>query len=436
MLAVAVVLCILVFIFFGMPLFAGLAALTVSLYFFSGGTEALIAIFLDPYSRLTANDLLVPIPLFTMMGFIIAKSQAPGRIVLAFQSLARLMAGGRASTVGVMAVLVSALFTPFTGASGITIVALGGVLMPILRKAGYTRKLSLGIVTSSGSLGLLFFPSVPVILYGIVSNNKAPIPDLFIAGIIPGLLLILLPSLYLIFFARITPGGAYQKNGAATNQKIAPAETRFRRLFWEVLFLPAAFFLFLWGYITITEIGALGLAYYSLLEVFLFKEIPRETWPAILAETFAVTGGVLIVVFFAMGLTGYMLDESIPQRIFQTMQGHISSKWAFLIMLNIFLLGVGAVLDIFSAILVIAPIVIPIAEMFGVNMVHLGILFLTNLEIGYITPPVGINLFLSSFRFEEPVPQVYRSVWPFFLVLLFAQILITYIPWLSLWLGA
>lgn len=421
-------------ILLGMPLFAGLAAITQLLYFFSDGPESLIAVFIEPYSRLTQNDLLTPIPMFTLMGFIISRSGAPQRIVSVFGYLSNSIGRGSAVSLGVMAIVVCALFTPLTGASGITIVALGGILLPILGAAGYSRKLSIGIVTSSGSLGLLFFPSVPVILYGIVSNNKASIDDLFLAGIVPGLLLMLLPSLYLYFLHKREGAKGGEISMAEIPKPPKPQAHELKRLFWEFLFLPGSFLLFITGKAAITELGVLGLIYYFVLEGLVFREIKKGEWGPMLEEAFSVIGGVLIVIFFAMGFTGYLLDHSIPQKLFSLIQAYVSSKWAFLILLNVFLLMVGAFLDIFSAILVVAPIVIPVAEMFGVNMVHLGILFLTNLEIGYLTPPVGINLFLSSFRFQEPIQGVYRSVWPFFLVLVFAQLAITYIPQLSLWL--
>lgn len=421
---VAGVIVLIVLILHGLPLFAGMGALSALLYFGSDGFESLIGAFIDPYSRLTQNDLLLPIPLFTVMGYLIAKSGMPERIVRVFGRMMSKGAGKAAFTFGILTILVSALFTPFTGASGVTIIALGGILFPVLVQAGYNERLSTGIITSSGSLGLLFFPSIPVILFGIVSNNKAPIPDLFVAGILPGLLLILLPSLYVIFKTRkmkVVPAADW---GESKNDGI--------KLVLEVLFVPVVFFLFINGKIAISEIGLVGLLYFLILEVLVFKEIKIKQLPEIAESAFSMVGGILVIIFFATAFTGFLIDQQVPQAMFEWISGFIESKWTFLILLNIFLLVVGALMDIFSAIIVTAPLVIPVAEMFGINMVHLGILYLTNLEIGYITPPVGINLFLSSFRFKKTMTEIYSSIWPFMLILLFAQILITYIPEISL----
>lgn len=419
----------------GLPLFAALGAFalifqysllvkenTPSAEIISQMTQVII----DPLDNLTGNDLLLPIPLFTVTGYIIARSGAANRILRVFTALS-LKAGIRnPAGIGILALVLCAFFTPLTGASGVTIVALGGLLFPLLKNAGYEDKNALGVITAGGSLGLLFFPSLPVILYGIFSMNKAPIDKLFIAGIIPGVLLIAIPSLYLVFRFR----------GNAHALPLLPYEGNIRtdllKLMFEVSIIPVCLFLFLSGKVTVSELGAIFLLHFVFFEILMFREIPLRNLPGILEEALSLLGGILIIVFFAFAFTRILIYDQLPQKLFELLQSYISSKYAFLMLLNVFLLVVGALMDIFSAIVVVAPLVIPIAEFYGINMIHLGILFLTNLEIGYLTPPVGINLFISSLRFKKPIPEVYSSVIPFLLCLLGAQVLITYLPAISL----
>jgi len=411
----------------GMPLFAGLGGLGIVLTYFFNGKETLVNLFIDPLGRLTQNDMLLPIPFFTIMGYIIARSKAPERFVRLFQFLIQHVFGRTAFSVGIMAIVVSALFTPLTGASGITIVAIGGILMPMLASVKYPMNLRLGIITSSGSLGLLFFPSIPVIIYGIVSNNKVSITDLFRAGILPGILLIILPSVYVIIKAG---------NIKTSLKPVAFSEIQkdLKKSFLEFLILPLMYFLFMSGKITVSEIGLVGLLYFFILEFIIFKEINKENFFELISESVSVTGGILIIIFFATSFTSFMIDFQVPQKLFIWIQNYIQSKWTFLIFLNFFLLIVGSLMDIFSAIIVVAPLVIPIAELYGINMIHLGILFLTNLEIGYLTPPVGMNLFLSAFRFKIPMVQIYKAILPFMFIMILAQLIITYVPQLSLFL--
>jgi tripartite ATP-independent transporter DctM subunit len=410
-----------------MPLFAGLGLLATALTMYYNGFDTLLILFLDPLGRLTQNDMLLPVPLFTLMGYIIANSKAPQRLVYASHLVTKKVLGKSAYAVGIMALVISAFFTPFTGASGVTIVAIGGILFPVLTMANYSRNLSLGIVTSSGSLGLLFFPSIPVIIYGIVSNNKVSITDLFKAGILPGILLIILPSIYVWYKTR--------KMEQITDVDFSGSdsgEKSLKKLALEILVLPVLFYFFQTGKVAVSEIGMFALLYFFILEVVIFKEIEFNKLPEVIMESASVIGGILIIIFFATSFTSFMIDYEIPQKIFIWIQTYIKSKWTFLILLNIFLLVVGSFMDIISAIIVTAPLVIPVAELYGVNMIHLGILFLTNLEIGYITPPVGMNLFLSSFRFKVPMTEIYKSILPFLAVLIVAQLIITYVPDLSL----
>ena len=411
----------------GMPLFGALGGLGLLLTYDADGWEGMLNNFVHPFSSLSENELLLPIPLFTLVGYVLANSQAPKRIVAVFQWLTQKTLGASAATFGILALIVAAVFTPLTGASGVTIIALGGILFPILAKQKYDEQLNLGIITSSGSLGLLFFPSLPVILYGILSNNKAPIPDLFIAGLIPGALLIIIPSIWIIIKTRKIKTDA-EKLEFSTDVK--PHLVKFLI---EMAAIPVLFYLFLTGKIIIAEMGMLTLVYYFVLEVIIYREIKAAKLFRVFEESMSLLGGILIIIFFAMAFTGFLVDQQVPDKIFDALSPYIKNKWTFLILLNIFLLLVGALMDIFSAIVVVAPLIIPLGEKYGINMVHLGILFLTNLEIGYLTPPVGINLFISSFRFKKPLVEIYKSVIPFLIALLITQIIITYIPFVSLW---
>jgi len=424
------ILITIIFILLGMPLFLGLGLLSLLLFYVNDGIDSVITIFLDPFGRLSQNDLMLPIIYFGIMGYILAGSQMPRRIVTIFQYILQKTIGNKLYTFGMVSILVSAFFTPLTGASGVTIIALGGILYSVMKRAGYDHKENIGIITSSGSLGLLFFPSIPVILYGIVSNNKVSIQDLFIAGLIPGLVFITLPLLY-------TGIKYYRSNHSVQEvEKLRFREIRsdFFKLLLELAIMPLLFYLFLTGSITISEIGLIAMIYYLILETGFFRDLTISAFKNQFIEAITILGGIIVIIFFAVSFTSFLIDHQIPMQLFNLMENHIKSKMAFLILLNLFLLLVGSLMDIFSAIIVVAPLVIPVAELYQINMVHLGILFLTNLEIGYITPPVGINLFLSSFRFKLPLIEIYNSVLPYLLLMLFAQLLITYIPYLSLFL--
>ncbi len=403
----------------GAPLFSIIAAIALlSFYFLGIDTSAVIV---EMY-RLASAPTLLAIPLFTFAGYILAESKAPKRLVNLSNALFGWLPGGLA----IVALITCAFFTAFTGASGVTIVAIGGLLYPILKKEGYTEKFSLGLLTSSGSLGLLFPPSLPIILYAVVA--KINIDQLFLAGIIPGFLLILLLSIYSI------------RTGIAS--KISKTKFNWKNLFislkqafWEI---PLPFIIvggIYGGFFTATEAAAITAFYVLIIEVFiyrdlnLFKDVPR-----IMKESMVLVGGILVILGAALGLTNYLIDEQVPMKILSFMQTLISSKIVFLIMLNILLLIVGCMMDMFSAIIVVVPLIVPIAREFGIDPIHLGVIFLTNLEIGYFTPPVGLNLFISSFRFEKPILKLYVAALPFFLIYLMALLIITYWPDLSLWL--
>jgi len=410
---------LILFALFGTPLFIILGALALfSFYTMDIDTAAVIV---ELY-RIASSPTLLAIPLFTFAGYLMAESKTPKRMVALTDALFGWMPGGLA----IVSLVTCAFFTAFTGASGVTIVALGGLLYPIMRKSGYPENFSLGLLTSSGSLGLLFPPSLPIILYGFVAGIS--IEKLFAAGIVPGILLVVLLSIYSI------------RRGVSTHVprtkfNIRTVMSAIRAAIWEI---PLPFIVIVGiytGTFTATEAAAITAFYVIVIEVFIYRDLSMfKDVPRIMRESMLLVGGIIVILGAALGLTNFLIDEQIPMKILAAMQTYISSKILFLITLNIFLLIVGCIMDIFSAIIVVVPLIVPIATQFGVDPVHLGIIFLTNLEIGYSTPPVGLNLFISSFRFKKPVVQLYRAALPFLLILLFALIIITYVPQLSLWL--
>jgi tripartite ATP-independent transporter DctM subunit len=429
---------------FGMPLFIGLGVLG-SLYQFGNATSLgaesfadlsrqLTVVFSDPLAKLTGDQsaLFLTIPYFTLAGYLIAHSQFAARVVNLYLVVMRRVGAFGTVGLGVICILIAALFTPLTGASGVTIVAIGGILFPILTGAGYSERRALGLITASGSIGLLFSPSLPVILFGIMSENRADINELYRAGILPGILLIAALTAVVIIFSF----GRRQQNSALLEQQLRAAQFNGHdaiKLVFELAAIPLLYVLMHSRFMVITELGVFFLLYYFLLEVVIFRELGFKKLLAVFEEAIAMVGSIILIIFFAMILTNALLYDGVPGKLFGFISQYIHSPLTFLMLLNIFLLVVGALMDIFSAIIVIAPLVIPIAESYQIPMLHLGILFLTNLEIGYLTPPVGLNLFLSSLRFQKPMADIYGSIIPFLFALIVAQLIITYVPWLSLW---
>ncbi|HPI94480.1 MAG TPA: TRAP transporter large permease subunit [Deltaproteobacteria bacterium] len=415
----AVIIFIVLMAFLGTPIFAVLSSLALLGFFLSDIQFA--ALIVDIYSQFSNNPVLYTIPIFTFAGFILAESRASVRVVSFSQAVLGWMPGGLA----VVSLIACAAFTAFTGASGVTIIALGGLLYPALLKGKYSDRFSLGLLTSSGSLGLLFFPSLPIIIYGVVAETS--ITELFAAGIIPGVFLIIILALYSMFYAaraktartRISLKNILQATNAAK---------------WE-LFIPVILVVGIFGgFVTLGEVASIMVAYAFLVEVFIHRDLKVRQFPAIIRESMVLVGTIFIIFSSALALTTYMIDAEIPMHILDFIQAHISSKVVFLIALNIFLLVVGCIMDIYSALVVVVPLIVPIALSYGINPVHLGIIFLTNLEIGYLTPPVGMNLFISCIRFNKPVVDLYRACLPFIIVLIIGLLVITYVPWMSLWL--
>jgi len=410
---------LLLFALFGSSLFVIIAAIALGAFYFAEIDSS--AVIIELY-RLANQPVLLAIPLFTFAGYLLAESKTPQRLVAISHAFFGWLPGG----LGIVTLISCAVFTAFTGASGVTIIALGGLLYPVLQKEGYPEKFNLGILTASGNLGLLFPPSLPIILYGLISGTS--IDKLFIAGIIPGLLMVVLMSLYSVNRMKKVHSNVEAFSGKKAWESIKNAA-------WEI---PLPFIILIGiygGFFTVTEAAAVTAFYVLIVEVFIYKEISlTKGLPKVMKDSMILVGGILVILSAAMGLANYMIYDEIPMQILDWMKTFITSKIAFLLVLNLFLLVVGALMDIFSAILVVVPLITPIAIQFGVDPVHLGIIFLANLGIGYSTPPVGMNLFIASFRFDKPILKLYVATIPFLIILLIALALITYIPELSLWL--
>jgi tripartite ATP-independent transporter DctM subunit len=375
--------------------------------------------------RLAEMPVLLAIPLFTFAGYLLGEGKASTRLVNLTNSLLGWMPGGLA----IVAIFACALFTAFTGASGITIVALGGLLYPALKQAGYLDNFNLGLLTSSGSLGLLFAPSLPLILYGVVAqqmdlDQPVSITDLFLAGVFPGLLMLVMLALYSMMQPRD------RSRREPFNRQVAIAAILDAK--WEIPLPLLVLGGIYGGYFAVSEAAAVTAVYVLIVEVFIIREIKISGLPAIMRESMMLVGGIMIIVGVSLASTNYLIDAEVPTRLFAFIQSHIDEKLTFLILLNLFLLVLGMMLDIFSAIVIIVPIILPIAVGYGIHPVHLGIIFLANMQLGYFTPPVGMNLFIASYRFNKPVMTLYVATIPFFVVLLVAVLIITYWPTLSL----
>jgi len=412
----AAIVVLFVAVILGAPLFVALGGLAVLL--FRHADVPLAAISAEIY-RLVTSPTLPTIPLFAFAGYVLTVGNVSRRLVRFFRAIVGWMPGG----IAVVTVLVCTFFTTFTGASGVTIVALGGILLPALLAEGYRERFSLGLLTSSGSLGLLFPPCLPVILYAVVAGIG--VDKMFLGGLLPGVFLSVLMAAWAVrggvrAGARRTPFSVSELGAAAWEAK------------WDLL-LPVIVLLGIFGgFATIVEAAAITVLYSVCVETFVHRDVgPRKLLSTAGTESTRLVGGFLLLLAAATGLTGYMVDAGVPQAILEWVRQAIHSRFAFLLVLNVFLLVVGAFMHIFSAIVVVVPIIAPLAAAYGVHPVHLGIVFLANLELGFLMPPVGMNLFMSAYRFEKPFGEVCRSVLPFLLLLLAGVLAITYIPWLT-----
>lgn len=404
----------------GAPIFTVLGGAAMILFWGNGQPIAMVPI---NHYRLTVDATLPVIPLFTLVGYLLAESGAAQRLLVIFQSIFGKVRGGAA----IITTVVCALFTAFTGASGVTILALGGLLMPILISSRYSQRNALGLLTGAGSLGLLFPPSLPPILYAVVATtigSEITIGSIFLAGLIPGALLLVL-----------TWWWGIRSDPSTHTQEVLSGTKALKALFqakWELLLPVVALVSLFSGIATPVEAAAFTALYALIIEVCVYRDLKffRDV-PRVMVECGLLVGGVLIILGVAMGFTDFLFTVSVPERLVEWAKNSIHSKWLFLISLNIFLLVVGCLMDIYSAIIVVAPLIIPLGSEFGIDPLHLAIIFLANMELGFLTPPVGMNLFLSAYRFNVPMSEVIRSIVPILLVLLGGVLLISYVPFLT-----
>ena len=401
----------------GAPIFVTLGGAALILLW---GNEIPIEIMPIRHYEQVTNASLPAIPMFTLAGYLLAEGGAAKRLVRVFQALAGHFRGGPA----IAAVLVCAFFTSFTGASGVTILALGGLLMPVLLAARYSEKSALGLLTGSGSIGLLFPPCLPIILYAIIASID--INRMFLGGILPGILMVIGASIWGVLQSPAIPAGA-KKAFSRTEAGSALWDAK-----WELLLPAVACAALFSGYATAVEASAITALYAFVVESLVYKDlsIARDI-PRVMRECGLLVGAILLILGVALGFTGYLIQAQVPELLITWVKGSVHSPLLFLLVLNIFLLVVGCLMDIFSAIVVVVPLMVPLGNAFGIDPIHLGILFLANLELGYLTPPVGMNLFLSSYRFNKPMPEVWKSIIPILLVLLAGVLMITYIPFMS-----
>ena len=411
----------------GAPIFTFLGGLGILFFWTSGFPVATIP--LKHYSLVT-NATLPMLPLFTLAGYLLAEGGASERLVRVFQAWFGHLRGGPA----LATVIVCAFFTSFTGASGVTILALGGLLMPVLLSAGYSRKNALGLLTGSGSLGLLFPPCLPLIVYavmsGIVASNLGVAMDIrvekmFLGGIVPGILMVVLAG-----WLGVKQGPKLKSSEQSFKSKEAWQAVWQAK--WELILPAVALFALFGGFATPVEAAALTAFYAFVIETFVYRDLRVcKDLPRVMSECGLVIGGILLILGVAMGLTHYLVIEQIPDQAVLWVQSNIESRWVFLITLNLFLLVVGCLMDVYSALVIIVPLIVPMGIVYGIDPIHLGIIFLANLELGYLTPPIGMNLFLSSYRFNRPIGEIIRSVIPMLLVLGMGVLLITYLPALT-----
>ena len=408
----------------GTPLFAILGGTAALLFMRDGVTPGTILV--ETYS-LSVSPTLPAIPLFTLAGFLLAEGRASERLLRVFRAYFGWIPGG---TAVVCAVLCS-FFTVFTGGSGVTILALGGVLFPALLKDGYREKFALGLLTASGSLGLLLPPALPLILYAVVA--QIPIEDIFIGGILPGILLTSMVAAWGVREGIESGAGRYQFRAGEALAALWAAK-------WElaipVLVLVAMFS----GLATAVEAAALTALYALIVQAVIHRDLSlRRDLPRAFTECVTVIGGVLIILGVAQGFTSYLVGAQVPAKLVEWVRGHIMSRLVFLFVLNLFLLAVGWLMEIFAAIVVVVPLIVPLGAAFGIHPVHLGIIFIANLELGFLTPLVGLNIFLASYRFKRPVLEVCAAALPMMAILGIGVLVITYVPWLTTgllsWLG-
>lgn len=407
----------------GAPLFSVIAGASILAFLILEINVSLVVI--EMY-RLASNPMIVALMLFAMAGYMLAESGASKRLVRLSTALLGRAPGGLA----IVALLTSAFFTALTGASGITIVALGGLLLPALIQDRYSEKFSLGLLTTCGSLGLLFPPSLPLIVYGMVAEVK--ISELFLAGILPGLLMLILLMLYSVWQGVRKRQSDCPSEQCETPMSLAEISGALKEAVWELLLPVVVIGGVFSGFLAISEAAAITVLYVFVAETVIHREVKIRDLPTIILKTAVMVGAIVLILGASLAFNSFLVDQQVPNRILGFMQTHVESKTGFLIILNIFLLGVGCVLDMFSALVIVVPLIIPIANSYGVDLLHLGIIFLTNLQIGYSTPPVGMDLFIAGLRFDKPIVYLYIASLPFLAILLATLAIITFVPSLTL----
>lgn len=402
----------------GAPIFAVLGGVALASYW---ATNIPIAAMAVSHYSLVVNPSLPAIPLFTLAGYILAEGGASRRLVRVFDALVGSIRGGPA----LVTALACAFFTTFTGGSGVTILALGGLLLPILRQARYSERNALGLVTGAGALGILFPPCLPLILYAVAAG--VDVNRLFIAGVVPGVLLLML-TVWL---------GRAQQPAHEPRPPFDPREAgkAMWSAKWELLLPVVVMTVLFGGFATPVEAAAVTALYALFTEVVIHRDYKTPSrLLKVFTESGLLVGGVLLILGVALGLTGFLVDAEVPQRAVEWVTATVHSPLLFLLLLNLFLIVVGALMDIYSAIIVVVPLIVPLGVAFGVDPIHLGIIFLANLELGYLIPPVGENLFIAAYRFDKPIPELARAVLPMVGILLAGVLAVTYVPALSLWL--
>jgi len=419
------ILILVVMVILGAPLFTIIAVSAI--YGFYQADIDLSVIAIEIY-RIVDTPILIAIPLFTLAGYILGESKASERLVKFTDAMLGWMPAGLA----IVSLFACAFFTALTGASGATIIALGAILYPAMKQAGYGEKFNLGLITSSGSLGLLFPPSIALILYGVIAQQMdlgepVSIDDLFLAGLLPGLMMLLMLSAYSIYKSREFHIRKSQFSWAVLIQAIKESA-------WEIP-MPIVLIGGIYsGYFAVSEAAAVAVLYVFIVEVVILREVSYSRLPEIMRDSMVLVGGVLIILGVSLASTNYLIDAEIPNKLFDFVRSHVDSKLTFLILLNVFLLGLGMILDVFSALVLIVPLILPIAIGYGIHPVHMGIIFLANMQIGYFTPPVGMNLFIASYRFKKPVTELYAATIPYMFILMLAVLIITYWPELTMYL--
>ena len=416
MIPLLIVILFIVLLLIGVPIFVVIAGLTLYLFF---SAEIDISAIIIEMHRMATTPVLVAIPLFTFAGYLLSESGAPKRLIRLSNAIMGWMPGG----LSVIALLTCAVFTALTGATGLTIIALGGILLPALQRGRYPEVFSLGLLTTSGTLGLLFPPSLPLIVYAIVA--KVRIDQLFIAGVLPGILLLVVLAVFCVY-------KSLRDKVPKTKFQFSELINAIRDTVWE-LPLPLVVLGGIYsGYFAVSEAAAITAVYVLFVEMVIYRDVRLADLPEIMKKSMVLVGGVLIILGAAMGLTNYLIDAEIPMQLLDFFKAHIQSRILFLVVLNVFLLAVGCTMGIFSALVVVVPLLSPIAGAYGIDPIHLGIIFLANLEIGASIPPLGINLFIAGMRFEKAILKLYIASLPFIAILLLGLALITYLPWLSL----